>query len=486
MRDRPMAGGEGMLGRLQNATTPYLGSPSSRTGVHFAVPDNLPDLLLRASSKNEVNAAGERKTLEELEGLLTHLRNARGPALVDWLQQIQLNVAILKPKMENFVLALLRIGWADQDKDVVSAYQEFIVNLVTAQGYYIKPVMKMLVCNMTGITDRAAFNDNLSASGEDNNPEKSLESVEKHVFDNTHATIKAILKVAPLAGQTALLQYTRECQPYALTPDTHSHTNYIRNILTIADYMGKGEDGGRIAVLAVLIERLVQIDAHIDKNEGPLEDETEKAQEEIEMDSMEHLNRRNPPYSAAKANLDAAMNVMFAYIKYNGTLSEATTDGAKSSKNSQDVAAESEESDGKVSRSKKNSASKQLYQDLMKCFESHILPAHGTGHVQFALFYQISSQSCLIEPFLCWLWSKFTSPNTPQVLRQAAMGYIASFISRALCINKATLMIWLKKICAWIRTYIDQSWSSASVVSNGQAHGPFYAACQVMKLVQFY
>ena len=50
---------------------------------------------------------------------------------------------MLKPKMENFVLALLRIGWADQDCSVVVAYKEFLVNLITAQGYYTKPVLKV-------------------------------------------------------------------------------------------------------------------------------------------------------------------------------------------------------------------------------------------------------------------------------------------------------------------------------------------------------
>ena len=61
------------------------------------------------------------------------------------LFQIQKNVSMLKPKMENFVLSLLRIGWADQDQSVVVAYREFLVNLVTAQGYYTKPVVKVSI-----------------------------------------------------------------------------------------------------------------------------------------------------------------------------------------------------------------------------------------------------------------------------------------------------------------------------------------------------
>ena len=61
-------------------------------------------------------------------------------------------------------------------------------------------------------------------------------------------------------------QYIRECQPYALTPDTHTHTNYIQNVLRIAEYMSDNDDV-RTAILSVLTERLVQLDAHIDKNE---------------------------------------------------------------------------------------------------------------------------------------------------------------------------------------------------------------------------
>ena len=44
------------------------------------------------------------------------------------------------------------------------------------------------------------------------------------------------------------------------------HTNYIQNLLRIAEYVSENEEE-RAAVFAVLTERLVQIDAHIDKNE---------------------------------------------------------------------------------------------------------------------------------------------------------------------------------------------------------------------------
>ena len=63
----------------------------------------------------------------------------------------------------------------------------------------------MLVSNLSGITDRNAFNENKTL-GNDENSTKTVEGVEQVVFQNTHDTIKAILKVSPLASRAALLQ----------------------------------------------------------------------------------------------------------------------------------------------------------------------------------------------------------------------------------------------------------------------------------------
>ena len=63
----------------------------------------------------------------------------------------------------------------------------------------------MLVSNLSGITDRNAFNENKTLGNDENNT-KTVEGVEQVVFQNTHDTIKAILRVSPLASRAALLQ----------------------------------------------------------------------------------------------------------------------------------------------------------------------------------------------------------------------------------------------------------------------------------------
>ena len=65
--------------------------------------------------------------------------------------------------MENFVITLLKIAWPNQDPPVVAAYRNFLANLVTAQGYYVKPV----VSNFIGFADRQTIQNSQSFDDDD-------------------------------------------------------------------------------------------------------------------------------------------------------------------------------------------------------------------------------------------------------------------------------------------------------------------------------
>ncbi len=67
---------------------------------------------------------------------------------------------------------------------------------------------------------------------------------------------------------------------------------------------------------------------------------------------------------------------------------------------------------------------------IFQVFESNVLPSYATGHVQFIMFYLCSVSSKIQEKFMDYLWKRFTSPNTPSILRQTAIAYIASLIAR--------------------------------------------------------
>ena len=109
-------------------------SPKNTSGVHFEPPPNLEETL-KAAAENNLRG-------EELDGFITHMKNQKGGALVDWLQQVQMNLTMLKPSLETFVLAILSISWADQERPVVTAYKNFLENLISSQSYYTKPVIR--------------------------------------------------------------------------------------------------------------------------------------------------------------------------------------------------------------------------------------------------------------------------------------------------------------------------------------------------------
>lgn len=111
---------------------------------------------------------------------------------------------------------------------------------------------------------------------------------------------------------------------------------------------------------------------------------------------------------------------------------------------------------------------KELYRDLMSIFDKLVLPTHGSSHVQFILFYLCSFKLVSVDPlstgqrlpvvpfffnyfkyppilkllclsapqafteaFLDHQWKILQSPSQPAVLRQAAAGYLGSFLARA-------------------------------------------------------
>lgn len=414
-------------------------SPSGRLSsrVHFAPPENLSELL---STHN----------FPALEGFITHVRNQQGEVLVAWLQALAENLAILKPKLEPFVLATLDIPWAEKDKPIVAAFTHYLTNLLTAQTFYTKPIMMMLLRQLQGG----------NRLGEDD------DATRERVFSNVHAVIKTALEVSPLNARSALLDYARECMPFMLTMDVASHTAYLRNLMEISFYVRYDEDRQRLTTLVV--DRLVQLDAYLPKLEEPEEDddgeEGEGDQFEMDVDSSRKPVGKLDDAAIAQRNLDEAMAVMFQLLGERFT--------------------------------RDRSCRRTFWKSLLSVFESHILPTHATAHTQFLLFRFLaldaggeSEGKGQLSPytgaFLDWLWKKFQNPNTPGIWRQATVCYIASLVARGTFVDLGTTKMCLRRIMEWIHKYIaarEERKSTKSGVDpffcDLKAHGPFYAACQ--------
>ncbi len=394
--------------------------PSEGGGVHFAPPEGFSDLLRRYLLSGD----GDRVAVEQLDGMMTHLRNQRGAGLAKWLAVLQANVALLKPSRETFVAELLKVSWVEED--AADAFAHFLTDLISAHSFYTRHVMHMLV--------RHFVQPNLSEEGE----------------AKVHQTIRSLLATAPMAARRSLLKVSADCLPYELTPDVTQHTGYLRNVAKMLEYLKDYDD--RLAIWRILIGRLVQLDAHLPKLlecEDDSEDDEEDQEGEGIVFSMDQQISKKPSDSAiAKRNLDQGMVVMFRVLRsqYHG--------GAK------------------------------VFRELLVVFESHVLPAYATGHVQFLMFYLMNldksaADGVLTSTFFDYLWSKFRDPNTPGILRQAAAAYSGSLASRGLFVDLATAKTCMERLVSWAHAYLKNTTAGRDFYFvDLKAHGPFYAACQ--------
>uniref|UniRef100_A0A8B9KB98 RRN3 homolog, RNA polymerase I transcription factor n=1 Tax=Astyanax mexicanus TaxID=7994 RepID=A0A8B9KB98_ASTMX len=71
-------------------------------------------------------------------------------------------------------------------------------------------------------------------------------------------------------------------------------------------------------------------------------------------------------------------------------------------------------------------------------------------------------------------------PSQPPVLRQAAAGYMGSFLARAKFLPIPTVRACLDLLVPWLHLYIDSQDSGSKAFCDVSLHGPFYSTCQAV------
>eukprot|EP00096_Caligus_rogercresseyi_P010818 TRINITY_DN4056_c0_g1_i2.p1 TRINITY_DN4056_c0_g1~~TRINITY_DN4056_c0_g1_i2.p1 ORF type:complete len:570 (-),score=154.47 TRINITY_DN4056_c0_g1_i2:1864-3573(-) len=402
---------EGPSSILRNSPLP---SPRPHR-VHFKPPSNLNAILLRC--------ANSRESFDEVQGFMTHARNLEGPALLSWIQELQENIALLNEHMEGFVQSLFKISWANQGPQVMQAFTNFLLNLLSAHGVYLKDILHSLVANFL--------------------------LPEEGVHDQCHEVLQRVLSVCPLHGKRSLVKALQVGLPYALTNAFDSHKSYCRNLLRIINYV---PDMSK-EILEILIQRAVELDVRMPKDALEEEEEELEGGEQFDFDdsvSTKSTTATNDGYLSSlqktRINMEALMGLFFQFIDDN-----------------------SEGNDGK-----------RIYKDFASIFEIIILPTWATEHVQFTLFYLVSKDPSYAHDFLLRLWKNFINPNASSIVRQTSVSYIASLIARGKFISLSVAKSYLEKVTGWIHAYIKNSdyVHKDFMFSDIKAHGAFYSSVQ--------
>ncbi|XP_037089574.1 RNA polymerase I-specific transcription initiation factor RRN3-like [Pollicipes pollicipes] len=122
-------------------------------------------------------------------------------------------------------------------------------------------------------------------------------------------------------------------------------------------------------------------------------------------------------------------------------------------------------------------ATKLIYADLIR---ELALPTPSTAHAQFWLFWLAGRRLPLAEHLIDWLWRRVENPRSPAVLRQAAAGYIGSFLARANIVSIDVVRPALELMAGWVHRYLTRQDGAARERADFTMHRPFYAVCQTL------
>ncbi|CAG9821895.1 unnamed protein product [Phaedon cochleariae] len=384
----------------------------------------------------------ETKFSKEYENLICLIRDAHlsDEDISSLLIEATECISILNQELRLFVEALLSIDWTNKNAIVVSEYQSFIVNLLSAHNYHAKMVIEKLVKLFIPDPNEPEW------------PEGVPTDTDCIKCVNIHSLINLLLAVVPMCTELLISSVTSQFPYY--NKSTHIHEYYIHNVLWILEYQPKI----RPDILRLLFSKLVIMDVNAPREEIERYLNAEEEMFSVDDDvrsvktsttAFTQVNRHSLAHT-----LDICLDKMFNYA-----ISECH-----------------DANTGEVDWEK----TKTLYHNMIPVFEKIILPTYNTHHVQYVMFLICCFKATIAEAFLNFLWKKVCDPNMAPVLRQASVNYIASLVARANFVPLSMLKGTLQQLAEWIHFYISTQEEIECVNSDVRIHQVFYSVCQAV------
>ncbi|EFN70240.1 RNA polymerase I-specific transcription initiation factor RRN3 [Camponotus floridanus] len=398
---------------------------------YLKLPEDIKGILCKAGSESK-----------EYEKLIYSLKEGaiKDSDLAKFLSKARQCISLLDTRHELFVQIILRIQWTSKSAEVISVYKLFLQDLVCMQTLYIKTVINSLI--------------HLFKSVEDNNAEhKPGEFKDKDIerLNHIHDILHKILEVIPMSSQV-LLQSLASQFPY-IAHGTYTHEIYIYALLQILNYAPQL----RSDILSLIINRLTLLDVNIPRKEAKDDEEDDEmndcTDETVDGDNPTTVNNDADKIKTAPLIVHTMDTCMELFLKY---MHEFCF----------------------VDNALQIESLKILYIDILRAFETIILPTHASQYVQFIMFYICSFKAIVAETFTDWLWRKVIDPNVAPVIRQSAVCYIASLLATASFISNGLVKQTMSQLIIWIRNYINIQEYKQYIDDNMKSHVVFYSVCQ--------
>ena len=353
----------------------------------------------------------------------------------------------------TLVRVLLDLSWLGRDESFVSLYTRLLLDLASAQPKFIAAITESLVGQFPKLP---------ASLGRlpDETPIPRMQ-----MFNRIHFAIRMLLRQMPSSAAT-LLRTLKQEFPNDLST-TKSYLQYQKHLLRVADATPelKGE------VLALLVQRLVGMDVHIQQD---IEDIEEEAEDQI-------LKRPSSKDGDAEDSDDSDVD---SVSESEETITEEERQlrelRLKVSKMDGTLALLFEHYTDLIDGEEPTPATNEGYQQLLSHFTSFIMP-NRCRHVQFLQFHfsQLSTAHTKLFAEEC-LRIAFANNNSPQ--RVTACAYLASFLARGRHLSKSSVQRYFAALCESLDS-MRQKHEPASRGPDRRAYNLYYAVAQAVLYV---
>ncbi|GAB0138538.1 hypothetical protein EsDP_00006770 [Epichloe bromicola] len=317
-------------------------------------------------------------------------------------------VPILKGKDCNgLVKTILNCSWLGRDATFLKIYTHFLAALVSAQGSYLVPVLSMMV---------EKFRDTRSSDWSvPDFPELSRDTMRNRL----HSAIQYLLQMFPSA--MAVLETLLGSKFPFPDESTRVHMAYIHNLLQVKTYAPDLQD----EILDLILNRVVKIDSQMQVDLEDLDDDVAAAvmyalrenqrqpaaweDDDSDGSDDESLDSEDMDYDQGAVRIktvkesvekmDAVLDTLFAV--YSPHFVNPGSDKAFG-----------------------------MFTTILREFDHMVLPTYKSRHTQFLIFHFAQQHERLTDAFCGQLIATAFQSNTPNVLKQAAAAYLASFVAR--------------------------------------------------------
>ncbi|KAJ3189345.1 hypothetical protein HDU85_002974 [Gaertneriomyces sp. JEL0708] len=378
-----------------------------------------------------------------------------------YLRAFSQNISSLTPVFHSLVTAVLNMDWITWDDETVMVYKGFLDNLVSAHAVYVSSVGKMLVGWLRTGGDPAR-------------------TTPAQHFARVHLMLRSILSLIP-TGPSFMLPIITENFPHKREP-LNVHVYYLHNILRIINYAQVLRD----QVLAVIVDRLVQIDIDIQYELDELDDEVwEQVQQTLFQTSASNPNNifnNHTALDGLEDNDDSDTDSEFSFTSDSDNgISPIVTPLHSTIEKLDTLLRLVFQYIAEISQKQPDDLASVFF-GMMRTFERTVLPTHRVRCVQFLWFYTCSLHPSFPELFLGFLVSKLTDTSQPTILRISASAYLGSFISRARYVNYDWVKKCLAILCNWCTAFVDEFGAGAKTVDVNR-FGVFYSVVQAVVYV---